>query len=236
MLLRRYAALISDSDKKTKYLVSHASYSNPPCLTTLADICRFPVQLCPRQEPYEQYVHASITHPTIRTDRQPHPVPYVVGINPNSPSNPHSAMASGGNDVEAIDTDPVNTTYTLYGALVGGPDRRDRYYDIRSDWPQSEVAIDYNAPLLTLTSMRVIADSKDPYYVNLQDGMYLKVKPDGLPCDAAFPQGCKGPGLSKGARIALGVSLTVVCLVIFGLSGYLIALWIKNNKEGAGIV
>lgn len=67
-------------------------------------------------------------------------VPYVVGINPNSPSNPHSAMASGGTNVSAIDTDPLNTTYILYGAVIGGPDVNDKYFDIRSDWPQTEVS------------------------------------------------------------------------------------------------
>jgi len=48
-------------------------------------------------------------------------------------------MASGGTDVGAIDTDPVNTTYILYGAVVGGPDVNDNFFDIRSDWPQTEV-------------------------------------------------------------------------------------------------
>jgi hypothetical protein len=66
-------------------------------------------------------------------------VPYIVGVNPNSPSNPHSAMASGGYDVEKIDSDPPQETHILYGAVVGGPDKRDNYYDIRSDWPQTEV-------------------------------------------------------------------------------------------------
>lgn len=38
----------------------------------------------------------------------------------NSPKNPHSAPASGGNNISAIDTDPVDTAYVLYGAVVGG--------------------------------------------------------------------------------------------------------------------
>lgn len=48
-------------------------------------------------------------------------------------------MASGGTDISAIDTNPVNTTYILYGAVVGGPDVNDNFFDIRSDWPQTEV-------------------------------------------------------------------------------------------------
>jgi endoglucanase len=66
-------------------------------------------------------------------------VPYVVGVNPNSPSNPHSALASGGFDVDKIDSDPPQEVHVLYGGVVGGPDKRDNFYDIRSDWPQTEV-------------------------------------------------------------------------------------------------
>jgi hypothetical protein len=67
--------------------------------------------------------------------------PYVVGSNPNSPSNPHSAMASGGDDIGAIDTSPAQEAYVLYGAIVGGPDNKDRFYDIRSDWVETEVSV-----------------------------------------------------------------------------------------------
>jgi endoglucanase len=65
--------------------------------------------------------------------------PYIVGSNPNSPVNPHSAMASGGDDLSKIDTSPPQEAYVLYGAVVGGPDKKDRFYDIRSDWPETEV-------------------------------------------------------------------------------------------------
>ena len=66
-------------------------------------------------------------------------MPYIVGVNPNSPSNPHSALASGGFDVDNIDSDPVQEAHVLYGGVVGGPDKKDRFFDIRSDWPQTEV-------------------------------------------------------------------------------------------------
>jgi hypothetical protein len=65
--------------------------------------------------------------------------PYVVGINPNSPRNPHSAPASGGTDVGHIDDQPPTEAHVLYGAVVGGPDKHDKYCDIRSDWVQTEV-------------------------------------------------------------------------------------------------
>ena len=90
-------------------------------------------------------------------------MPYVVGVNPNSPINPHSAPASGGTDINNIDTNPVNEAYILYGAVVGGPDKHDRFWDIRSDYPQTETALDYNAPLLTLAAISVLTQANDPY-------------------------------------------------------------------------
>ena len=60
-------------------------------------------------------------------------------MNPNSPSNPHSAAASGGDNITAIDTDPEQEAHVLYGAVIGGPDKQDRYFDIRSDWVETEV-------------------------------------------------------------------------------------------------
>ncbi|EEB86909.1 hypothetical protein MPER_15975, partial [Moniliophthora perniciosa FA553] len=51
--------------------------------------------------------------------KNPMNVPYIVGSNPNSPSNPHSAMASGGSDINHIDTSPPTMKHTLYGAVIG---------------------------------------------------------------------------------------------------------------------
>lgn len=68
-------------------------------------------------------------------------MPYIVGSNPNSPSNPHSAAASGGDDIGKINTSPPKEAYVLYGAVIGGPDKNDNYYDIRSDWPETEVSM-----------------------------------------------------------------------------------------------
>ncbi|KAJ7742464.1 glycoside hydrolase family 9 protein [Mycena maculata] len=144
-------------------------------------------------------------------------VPYIVGSNPNSPSNPHSAMASGGDDIGNIDTSPPQEAYVLYGAVVGGPDKYDRFYDIRSDWPETEVALDYNGPMITLAAMHVLNDTSDPFFTSLQAGAYAKVRPAGEPCDAAITAGCGGPTLSKGGLIAMAVILSVVGAVILGL-------------------
>ncbi|KAF8508411.1 Six-hairpin glycosidase-like protein, partial [Gautieria morchelliformis] len=56
--------------------------------------------------------------------KNPMSAPYVVGSNPNSPSNPHSALTSA---------------YILYGGMVGGPDCNDNFYNIRRYWPETEV-------------------------------------------------------------------------------------------------
>ncbi|KAF8165195.1 glycoside hydrolase family 9 protein [Crassisporium funariophilum] len=158
-------------------------------------------------------------------------VPYIVGVNPNSPSNPHSALASGGFDVGKIDTDPVTEAYVLYGAVVGGPDKRDKFFDMRSDWPQTEIALDYNAPMLTLAAMHVLSDKKDPFYTSLKAGAYDKVKPKGMPCDAVYNEGCGNPGLSKKELLAMALSVTIVGLILFGLSTwYLVLLARTSNK------
>ncbi|PPQ99044.1 hypothetical protein CVT24_003604 [Panaeolus cyanescens] len=159
-------------------------------------------------------------------------VPYIVGVNPNSPKNPHSAMASGGFDVALIDTDPVEEAYVIYGAVIGGPDRLGQYFDIRSDWPQTEVALDYNAPMLTLAAMHVLGDTTDPYYTSLEAGAYDKVKPKGLPCDAAITEGCNDHRLSKKATLAMALVITIVGLVIFALSAYYIYLVRRNRQMG----
>lgn len=41
--------------------------------------------------------------------------PYVCGVHMNSPHNPHHAGASGGTDINNIDTSPPEEKYILYG-------------------------------------------------------------------------------------------------------------------------
>ncbi|KAF9451625.1 glycoside hydrolase family 9 protein [Macrolepiota fuliginosa MF-IS2] len=155
--------------------------------------------------------------------------PYVVGVNPNSPSNPHSAAASGGNDASTIDTNPVNTAYVLYGAVIGGPDANDKFFDIRSDWPQTEVGLDYNAPLLALAAYNTMQTTVDPFYTSLKAGAY--VKPAGFPCDAVFSQGCPSPKLSPGARVAMAIGITIVGLILIGLVAYWYYLGQKHKRN-----
>ncbi|KAF9362811.1 hypothetical protein BGX34_005442 [Mortierella sp. NVP85] len=100
----------------------------------------------------------------------PEKTPYIVGVHPNSPINPHSAPASGGNDPGTIDSYPEKERYTLYGALVGGPDKNDRFDDRRSNWRQNEVALDYNAPFNGLMAYQVMTSKESPPYVVIPAG------------------------------------------------------------------
>ncbi|KAH8113303.1 Six-hairpin glycosidase [Phellopilus nigrolimitatus] len=173
---------------------------------------------------YATYANAQLAY---ALGNNPMSCPYIVGSNPNSPQNPHSAIASGGSDISALDTVPAQEAYVLYGAIVGGPDVHDRFFDIRSDWPETEPALDLNSPMLTLAALHAMNDTADPLYTQLQAGAFDKVKPSGTPCDPAFP--CKsGHSLSKGGKIAIAVVITVVGLVVIGAGVY----WYRLHRKG----
>ncbi|KAF8065624.1 celF [Scenedesmus sp. PABB004] len=98
---------------------------------------------------------------------------YVIGYGPNWPQRPHHrqsacaatytppcALRNGGtccagesgtgpggccDQPNFMSSNPAQIT--LLGGLVGGPDQSDVYPDIRNDYKQSEVAVDYNAGL-----------------------------------------------------------------------------------------
>ncbi|CAK8692882.1 unnamed protein product [Clavelina lepadiformis] len=75
---------------------------------------------------------------------------YVVGYGKNPPKKPHHRSSScpsppgectWGNSFHSNSANP----YTLYGALIAGPDKDDGYQDARDDYVANEVATDYNA-------------------------------------------------------------------------------------------
>ena len=72
---------------------------------------------------------------------------YVVGAEDNSPKSVHHRAASFTYDGNGK---PVENTYTLWGALAGGPGIEDDYEDDRSNYEKNEVAIDYNAGFTTV--------------------------------------------------------------------------------------
>lgn len=62
---------------------------------------------------------------------------YVVGINPKSPKNPHHAGAHGSTTNNMLL--PIESTNILYGAVVGGPSKKDLYIDDRTKYNSTEV-------------------------------------------------------------------------------------------------
>ena len=72
--------------------------------------------------------------------------------------------------------------------------------------------------MLTLAAMRVLNDTSDPYFTSLQAGAFAAKKRSGEPCDSAFP--CHS-GLSEGAKIALGVVLSIVGSAIIAAAAYI---------------
>jgi len=84
--------------------------------------------------------------------------------------------------------------------------------------------------MLTLASMHVIRDTRDPFYTSLKAGEYNRVKPDGMPCDEAIHDGCRS-GLSKKARLAMGLTITIVGLIVLGLLGWYLYLVKKNHQK-----
>lgn len=160
----------------------------------------------------------------------PMAVPYVVGVNPNSPTNPQSALASGGNNTATINTYPIQEAHILYGAVVGGPDQNDQFWNIRSDWPQTEVALDYNAPLLAIAAENIISNTADPFYTALQAGAYQSQGPKKgtHPCDAAFPCGRRS-GLSVAAEIVVAVVTTIVGLGI--IAAFVYIYWFRGRYK-----
>ncbi|KAL0949673.1 hypothetical protein HGRIS_009711 [Hohenbuehelia grisea] len=216
------------------------SASLNPALNTAMLLSRY-AQIASSSEKKKSYLDFAQNQVDYVMGKNPMSAPYVVGVNPNSPQNPHSAPSSGGSDLNKIDTLPPlgESAHTLFGAVVGGPTKGGQFHDIRSDWPQTEVALDYNAPLLTLAAMHVIGSSvvaadasqgaPDPYYTRLQPGEYEKAKPTGTPCDAVFP--CK-KRVSRVVIIVLAVVLTVVGLAIALLCWYYVRTVRARSKTG----
>lgn len=162
-------------------------------------------------------------------------MPYVVGVNPNSPQNPHSAPASGGSDIARINESPAVTAHVLYGAVVGGPDKNDDFWDERSDWVQTEVALDYNAPLLSLVAWKVQTDGNDPYYVRLQEGAYESHRPSGTsrPCsrpDEPCP-GNEAYRFSQAEQIAVGVLMGLGGAIVLFFALWFVWEWIRYMNE-----
>ncbi|KAJ9097153.1 hypothetical protein QFC21_004822 [Naganishia friedmannii] len=178
-----------------------------------------------RTEAYDTFAHRQLDY---ALGKNPLNAVYMVGQHPNSAKNPHSAPASGGNNASQINTNPPEMAHTLYGALIGGPNSADEFYDLRDDYPETEVALDYNAPLLSLAAWQVMTNKNDPYFTALQAGTFTASS--GTPCDDAYP--CSsggGGGLSAGAKAGIAIGVILGVLFILAL---IWALWWRKRKTG----
>jgi endoglucanase len=162
----------------------------------------------------------------------PMTVPYVVGIHSNAPSNPHSAISTGAapQDIANIDTVPLHEAYILYGAVVGGPDKNDLFWDLRSDWVQNEVALDYVAPMVTLAAQSIVNGTGDPFYTTLEVGSYETRRPSGEPCDAAINGGCpKGKDWRVG-KIVMASLVSAAGVLVMGLLLFWVYVEIRSRR------
>ncbi|CAG8493287.1 5349_t:CDS:2 [Scutellospora calospora] len=135
----------------------------------IAFLCLIYAPIATSSAKSQAYINFAMSQIDYVLGKNPINVPYVIGVHPNSPQNPHHAGASGGIDVNNLNN-PPQTQHILYGGIVGGPDQNDQYSDSRRDYIQSEVALDYNAAFQGLMAYQTINSHSDPYYVNVPPG------------------------------------------------------------------
>ncbi|KAF0386839.1 Six-hairpin glycosidase [Gigaspora margarita] len=114
----------------------------------------------------QAYIDFALSQIDYVLGKNPENTPYAIGVHPNSPQNPHHAGASGGTDIN----NPPQTLHVLYGGIVGGPDKSDQFDDLRTDYSETEPALDYNAAFQGLMAYQMINSHSDPYYVNVPPG------------------------------------------------------------------
>ncbi|CAG8521738.1 21726_t:CDS:2 [Dentiscutata erythropus] len=85
----------------------------------------------------QAYINFALSQIDYALGKNPMNTPYVIGVHPNSPQNPHHAGASGGTDISNLDN-PPQTLHVLYGAIVGGPNKDDDFSDSRTDYAETE--------------------------------------------------------------------------------------------------
>ena len=102
---------------------------------------------------------------------------FVVGAEENSPKAVHHRAASFTYDSNGL---PKHNTYTLWGALAGGPGINDDYEDDRGDYEKNEVAVDYNSGFTaTLAGLLHFGLGKtDPPYLLRFDRAWPKLSPE----------------------------------------------------------
>ncbi|GES74120.1 glycoside Hydrolase Family 9 protein [Rhizophagus clarus] len=179
---------------------SDAASLNPALNAAFASLLYSPLSSTPSKK--DSYVKFAMSQINYLFGDNPMKTPYVIGVHPNSPQNPHHSGAQGGYDINGP------TLNILYGGIVGGPDKNDNYEDKRANYVQSEVALDYNSPFQNLMAYQVINSNEDPYYVTLP------------------------PGRPSRTNVALIVSLVVIgIIIIIGIGGFIYWRKTRGNKR-----
>ncbi|TPX30612.1 cellulase [Synchytrium microbalum] len=81
----------------------------------------------------------------------PRKASYVAASNPTSPRNLHHPYSQSSTNINS----KTPNLYPLYGAIPGGPSVTDGFQDKRSNFDQSEPALDYNGPWVGLLARAV---------------------------------------------------------------------------------
>lgn len=176
-LLVRYAPLASSTDKADRYRefangqIDYLMGKNPmngECREKAtwhwrSEVMATALKLSPRSTSTHLtlatlYRLPSTTPFTCTPRTRSHPVPYIVGMHPNSPPAPHVVRGSGVTSQEDLRV-PAANAEILYGAVPGGPRPNDLYWTWRDDWVQNEIALDYNANLPALAAYQVSRSS-----------------------------------------------------------------------------
>lgn len=58
-------------------------------------------------------------------------------------------------------------------AMVGGPSKNDSFTDVRLDWSQTEVALDYNAPYQNVLAYQVMFNPNGPFYYDPEAAPFI---------------------------------------------------------------
>ncbi|CAG8547719.1 5358_t:CDS:2, partial [Scutellospora calospora] len=114
---------------------SNAAPLNPSLGAALLCLVYAPFATSPDKT--KRYMKFALSQIDYILGKNPINTPYVVGVHPNSPQNPHHAGAHGGTDVSNLNN-PPQTQHVLYGAIVGGPNKNDQFSDSRADYVETE--------------------------------------------------------------------------------------------------
>jgi endoglucanase len=82
--------------------------------------------------------------------------------------------------------------------------------------------------MLSLAAYNVQNNPQDPFYTSLKAGEYSKKRPEGKPCDAAFP--CWGQSLKMWQQILIGVAVGLTGLIFLALGGYWVWLCLDASR------